>query len=94
MAKVMTKPSSFGARLRAALLEGLSLAGLNSPKIEVESIPGTRLNRVTILSKGFKEMRHSERQDLIWRIVGSAFSRDEQLQISTIYTFSPDELEG
>jgi hypothetical protein len=94
MAKVMTKKSSFAARLRDALRDGLALAGLNSPKIELESIPGTKLNRVTILSKGFGKMRPSERQDLVWRIVGSAFPREEQLQISAIYTFAPDELLG
>jgi hypothetical protein len=93
MAKVIAKLPPLTSRLRSALAEGLATAGIKA-QIEIESIRGTKLQRVTILSKGFEKLRPSERQDLVWRILTPDLTREDQLQISAIYTFAPSELRG
>jgi hypothetical protein len=94
MAKVMTRNGTFAAKLRSVLKSGLAVSGIHAQRIDLERIAGTKLHRVTVLSKGFEKLRPSERHDLVWRIVGSAFTHDEQLQISSIYTFAPEEFTG
>ena len=83
--------AAFQKKLRDILTTSLLKAGIR-PKVYIERVPGTRLNRVTVVSSAFKRLRPSERQDLIWRIVGSGFGIEDQLRISMIYTFSSDEL--
>ena len=84
---------NFPARLRNELSKGLKIAGIH-PTIETQPIRRTNLHRITVLAKEFEKMRPSERQDLVWRIIGQRFSPDEQLQISMILTLAPTELEG
>ncbi len=82
MAKVITSNGTFPSKLRSVLKSGLASAGINVQRIETERISGTKLHRVTVLSKGFEKLRPSERHDLVWRIVGGAIvNHDEQLQI-------------
>ncbi len=57
-------------------------------------VPTTRLYRVAVLAPKFKELKHSERQNLVWRITERAISPDEQMRISMILTLTPDEMTG
>ena len=93
MAKVIEKPKTFEQRIRETLVNGLSTAGIKA-QIEFEPIRGTKLRRITLLSKQFEKLRPSERQDLVWRIMSQEFTPQEQLQISMILTLAPRELEG
>ncbi|MBN1344832.1 MAG: hypothetical protein JXQ73_19215 [Phycisphaerae bacterium] len=47
-----------------------------------------------VTAKKFGQLRPSERQDLVWRIIKQHFSAEEQLLISMILTLTPDELQG
>ena len=93
MAKVIEHPRAFEQRIRAALASGLNTAGIRA-QIRIEPVSRTKLNRVTVLSKQFEKLRPSERQDLVWRIMGHEFRPEEQLRISMILTLTPRELEG
>lgn len=99
MAKVMrqkkadkkTSANDFSIKLCDALSSGLKKAGI-SASIATEPVRTTKLYRVLVKSKQFKSLRPSERQDLVWRIMGQNFNPDEQLRVSMIMTLSPDEL--
>jgi hypothetical protein len=93
MAKVIATRRSLDERILAALRTGLKTAGIHS-KIQIQKIPRTNLSRVTILSDEFENLRPSERQDLVWRIIGQELTADEQLMISMILTLTPGELSG
>ena len=95
MAKIKTQSRSetFEEKLNRILLQGLKQAGINA-KIEIQPVRATRLHRVSVISRQFENLRPSERQDLVWRIVSQVFSPDEQLHISMILTLTPDELAG
>ena len=86
-------PSIFEDRLRKALKEGLDVAGIDAT-IETEAVPNTKLHRVMVTANGFGDLRFSERQDLIWRIMDREFGPDEQLRISMILDMTPGEREG
>jgi hypothetical protein len=93
MAKVKIKDAPpFLDRLKAALISALAANDI-SAKVRTERVPTTKLYRVAVLAPKFKEMKHSERQNLVWRIADSALSPDEQLHISMILTLTPDEVE-
>jgi len=85
-------PPSFMERLKAALISALAANDI-SAKVRTERVPTTKLYRVGVLAPKFKALKHSERQNLIWRIADSALSPDEQLHISMILTLTPDEVE-
>jgi hypothetical protein len=90
MAKVKETSSSFANELKAVLLQGLKQAGIPA-KVEIQRIPSTRLHRVLVVSRQFEHLRHSECQDLVWRIVGEHFkSFEDQLKISMIWTLPPE----
>ena len=89
MAKVKNPPP-FIEELRIALIRDLKKAGIKA-QIHEEPVPTTKLYRVTILAPQFKAMRHSERQNLVWRIAEKALSPDDQLRISMILTLSNEE---
>ena len=91
MAKTRPAPPKFDAKLKQAIREGLARGGIEAD-ISLERIPGTKLRRVLVVSKQFDKMRPSERQDLVWRIVGQRFSQEDQLLISMIVTLAPSEL--
>jgi hypothetical protein len=93
MPKIIAKPQEFDARIRRVLLDGLKTAGIKA-RIFIEPLQRTRLHRVTVISSEFGQLRPTERQDLIWRIINQEFSPEEQLQISMIVTLSPHELVG
>lgn len=83
--------NGFAARLEHILAVGLKTAGIDA-SIATEPVQGTRLHRVYVTAKKFANLRPTERQDLIWRIVGQSLGPDEQLRISMIYVVTPDEL--
>ena len=84
---------AFAEKLGQVLVQGLGQAGIPA-KVEFEPIPATRLVRVLLTARKFRNLRPSERQDLVWRIVASHFKPDEQLKISMINTLTPEELAG
>jgi len=88
------KPSaSLATRLRQVLVDDLKTAGINA-EVRTEAVRTTKLHRVLITARSFKQLPPSERQDLVWRIVGRHFSPEEQLLISMIVTLTPDEMAG
>ena len=79
--------------IRCEIATGLLVGGI-SANVKVESVKGTKLVRVEVISQQFAALRPSERQDLVWRILGGKLGRDDQLRISRILTLTPDELAG
>lgn len=92
MAKLKNAPSFLG-RLESALVDGLDANGIRA-EVSAEPIRTTRLYRVAVLAPKFKVLKHSERQDLVWRIAERALSPDEMMRISMILTLTPDEVEA
>ena len=93
MAHVAAKPKNLAGRIRSLLEEGLAIGGINA-KVSTEAVRGTKLTRVLVAAPGFKSLRPSERQDLVWRILGSSLNHEDQLRISMVTTLTPDELSG
>jgi|GEM_PF-876663 len=80
-------------RVKASLTEGLRAGGIEA-RIGLESVPGTKLWRVKVISPKFAKLRPSERQDLVWRILSDSLTREEQFQISMVLTLTPAEESG
>lgn len=87
------KPPAFVGRLAKALVEGLRAAGI-AAEVDSEPVPTTKLHRVIVLAPKFRALKHTERQDLVWRIAERALSPEEQLRISMILTLTPGEADG
>jgi hypothetical protein len=92
MAKLKAFPT-FVDRLRDALVEELAAVGIDAD-IDVEPVATTRLFRILVLAPKFKALRHTERQNFVWRIAERALSPEEQLRISMIVTMTPEEASG
>ncbi len=88
MAKLRNAPP-FMDRLESALIDALAANGIHA-EVRAEPVPTTRLYRVAVLAPKFKALKHSERQNLVWRTL----SPDELLRISMILTLTPDEVEA
>lgn len=86
-------PTAFLRRLKKALANDLKEIDIPA-KVGSQRVPGTKLHRVMVLAPKFKALRHTERQDLVWRIAEKTLSWDEQLRISMIVTLTPDEADG
>ncbi|MEX2081017.1 MAG: hypothetical protein WEC33_05330 [Dehalococcoidia bacterium] len=82
---------AFVRRVKNGLTEGLARVGIPA-EVEFEKVGSTRLFRFTTLAPKFAQLRHGERQDLVWRIVDSVLDKESQLQISMIVTLTPSEL--
>jgi hypothetical protein len=94
MAQVKTKkPPAFLDRLKGALMDALKANGIPA-KVDAEPVPTTRLYRLAVLAPKFRVLKHSERQNIVWRIAERALSPDEQMRISMILTLTPDEANG
>ena len=91
--KEKKKVPAFLDRLKASLIDTLKANGIIAD-IGVEPVPTTRLYRVAVFAPKFKQLKHSERQNLVWRIAERAISPDEQMRISMILTLTPDEANG
>ena len=92
MAKINRKPA-FLTQLRSALVDDLAKAGIRA-KVELEPVPTTRLHRVFVFATEFQALKHSERQNLVWRIADRVLDEDQQLLISMIITLTPNEAKG
>ena len=92
MAKMNKRPV-FLTQLRNALVDDLAKAGIHA-KVELEPVPTTRLHRVFVLAPEFQALKHSERQNLVWRIADRVVDADQQLLISMIITLTPNEAKG
>ena len=79
-------------RLKHVLLEGLKFAGIRAT-IETERVPHTKMVRAMVVAKKFENLRPSERQDLVWRILSQEFKPEEQIPLS-VWTLTPDEVNG
>jgi hypothetical protein len=49
---------------------------------------------VGVFSPQFKDLGHSERQNLVWRIAEKELSQEDQMRISMILTLTEDEAKG
>ena len=92
MAKVTSLPA-FVTQLKKALVDGLKASGIRA-KVHTEPVPTTLLYRVTVVAPQFKAMKHSERQNLVWRIAERTLSPDDQLRVSMILTLTRNEAAG
>ena len=93
MAEVMTRSADFPRRLVEVLRDGLRKVGIDA-EVETERVPDLDLHRVLLTAPEFHNLWASERQDLVWRIIGQNFNDDDKMRISIILTLTPDELEG
>jgi len=66
MPKVKSAPA-FLERLETALVEGLKTSGI-AAEVDSEPVPTTKLHRVMVLAPKFRALKHTERQNLVWRI--------------------------
>jgi acid stress-induced BolA-like protein IbaG/YrbA len=73
-------------QLRSQLQENGLLADLR-----VEQVTGTKMFRFYVVSDGFADMIHSERQSLVWRIVDQVLEPSEAIKISMIMTLTKEE---
>jgi hypothetical protein len=92
MAGLKTAPK-FVDHLKNVLVDELKNVGIDA-KVIVEAVPTTRLYRVMVQAPKFKALKHSERQNLVWRIAEQVLSPEEQLRISMIVTLTPSEAAG
>ena len=92
MAKMNKRPV-FLAQLKDALIGDLAKAGIRA-RVELEPVPTTRLHRVYVFASEFAALKHSERQNLVWRIADRVLDADQQLLISMIITLTPNEAKG
>jgi hypothetical protein len=46
------------------------------------------------VARGFEQVNHTERQDVVWRILNRALTPDEQLRVSMVVTLTPKEMAG
>lgn len=88
-----TARAKFAAHVHRTLKVGLSKAGIPAQTIHVVPVKGTRLNRIRIVSRKFRDLGPSERQDIVWRILRQNLRPDEELRISMVLTLTPQDLQ-
>jgi stress-induced morphogen len=93
MAGMTLRRTAISQKLKDALVKDLATAGIPA-RVQTEAVIGTNLTRVTVIAKNFKNLRPSERQDLVWRIVGQHLDAEQQLLVSGIVTMTPGEVAG
>jgi hypothetical protein len=87
----MAEAPAFVQQLASALTTQLEQNGL-SAETTFEPVIGTKMFRFYVVSDGFAQMMHSERQSIVWRIVDKALDQSDALKISMILTLTHDEL--
>ncbi len=92
MAKVKSLPAFLG-RLESEMTQTLKINGIKA-EIGIKPVPTTRLYRVYVIAPKFKNLKHTERQNLVWRIADRVLAPDEQMRISMILTLTPNEMSG
>ena len=90
MPEVAQKSQPLATRLREVLVRGLNEVGITA-EIETEPIRGTRLCRALVISPQFEDMWLSERQAVVWDIIGRSFPVEDQIRISIVVTLTPEE---
>ncbi len=80
----LKSPPDFVDKLKEALVRELRKSGITA-KVTTEPVPATKLYRFLVVAPKFKNLMHSERQDLVWRIAEQAVPR-ELMRISMILT--------
>ena len=93
MAELKKKFPAYVFRLRDALGTELAELGIRKPKVSFEHVPGTKLYRFEVIAPGFQKLRHSERQELVWRITDKELDK-KKLYILSILTLTPSEASG
>ena len=91
MPSVKLSERVFKKRLKDILVSSLKEGGIDAA-VKIEPVLLTKLHRVLVTARNFKDMSSSERQNLVWRILDGEFSPEEQLRISMILTLTPEEL--
>ncbi|MBM3241055.1 hypothetical protein FJZ31_32630 [Candidatus Poribacteria bacterium] len=77
----------------STLRRGLKAHGVN-PKIHAESaVNGTKW-RFSVISEDFAPWLHSERQDVIWRILRESLSAEELLKVTIVLALTKKEAVG
>jgi hypothetical protein len=86
---MMDNPA-FVQKLSSQLRSQLEANGLTA-EVKFETVMGTKMFRFYVISDGFADMIHSERQSLVWRIADQALEPSEAIKISMIMTLTRDE---
>lgn len=87
----MDRAPQYVDHLMQQLESGLRSVGI-SAKAEWEPVGGgTRLYRIWVTARKFREMGYSERQSLVWRIAEKALPDNRLVHVSMILTLTPDE---
>lgn len=61
-------------------------------EVSVEKVSSAPRYRVAVVAPKFGRMPHMRRQDLLWGIVDQVLSPEDQLKLTLILAFAPDEL--
>ena len=72
------------------LITSLALSDIKA-KVFSKPIVTLKLRRFYVISKCFKNIDPSERQEIIWRIVKHKFTFEEFMLISIFYILTPKE---
>jgi hypothetical protein len=88
----MENVPAFVQTLTQALTNQLANNGLTA-EVSSEPVVGTKMHRFYVVSDGFAEMMHSERQSVVWRIADQALDPSDALKISMILTLTHDEID-
>lgn len=86
----MTDTPTFVQTLTDTLERNLREAGIDC-KVRQEPVQGTKMYRFFVVAEGFKQMQHSERQTVVWRIVDKAIQPSDAVKVSMIMTLTPEE---
>ncbi len=89
--KNVKKIPAFLSQAIPALEQTLKDSGITAA-VECEPVKGTKLYRLFVVARQFEQMRPSERQDLVWRIIDKALpTPEDQMKISMVLTLSEKE---
>lgn len=80
-----------GDEVEGCAQEDLRALGLKST-VRVEPAGTTKLFRFFVVSDAFKNLRHSERQNIVWRVVDRTLSPEDSIKVSMIMTLATTEL--
>ena len=86
----MANPA-FLEKLKSALKDGLADLGITAEVLS-EPVRRTRLYRFYVISNEFEHMQHTERQEVVWRIVRDVLGIPGATRISMVLTLTMDEV--
>ena len=86
----MSRPPRWVDTLAEEVIDALKVVRMDCEFLW-EPVPGTRLIRIYVISKGFKNLGFSERQSVLWRIAQGVLTESQLAKISMILTLTPDE---